>query len=186
MPETNELVVEAIRGIGCDPDNLGFVGLEVDLPEVYHEILEPEWEYISPTLFYAKGYDVNPHITLIYGLLFKAHEHREWIDTILARWYKPGFVVMPEVEAFRGDDGNEAYAAIVLTLGDNEYDLNQLKTANDELRKLPHVNGYPEYKPHVTVGYVKSEFADKAVQRIKDIEVRPFNIGELDYGTPRD
>lgn len=185
MPETNNIVKEAIATLGHDPDNLGFVGLEIELPAVYKQVLDPEWEYKSPSLFYVKGYDVDPHITLIYGLLFQAYEHQDWIDEILDEWYPPAVIVMPEVEAFFADDGNEAYAAIVLTLGDNRYDWEQLRTANDELRKLPHVNGFPLYKPHITVGYVKDEFAALAIERLKSVEVRPFRTGDLDYGTAR-
>lgn len=183
MPETDDIARTAISTLGHDPDNLGFVGLEIELPAVYKQVLDREWEYKSPTLEYVKGFDVSPHITLIYGLLFQAHEHQDWIDRMLTTWHKPNVVVMPEVEAFFADDGNEPYAAIVLTLGDNQYDLNQLKGANDELRKLPHVNGFPIYKPHITVAYVKDEFAAKAVARLKSVEVRPLITGDIDYGS---
>lgn len=183
MPETDTIARTAISELGHDPDDLGFVGLEIELPAVYKEVLDPAWEYKSPVLQYVKGYDVSPHITLIYGLLFKAHEHRDWIDAVLKDWYKPNLVVMPGVEAFFANDGNEPYAAIVLTLGDNDYDLSQLKQANDELRKLPHVNGFPVYKPHITIGYVKDEFAAVAVQRVESVMTRPLRTGELDYGT---
>lgn len=186
ISDTGDLATEAIRRLGLDPDDKGFVGLEIELPAVYKQVLEPEWEYISPVETYVKGYKVNPHITLIYGLLFMAYDHKDLIDGVLKNWYKPNMVVMPEVEAFFSNDGNEAYAAIVLTLGDNEHDLEDLKAANDELRKLPHVNGFPVYKPHITIGYVKDEFAAVAVERLKSVEVRPLRTGELDYGTPGD
>ena len=186
IAEETDISREAIAELGYDPDNLGFVGLEMELPAVYRMELDDEWEYNSPTQTYVKGYSVSPHITLIYGLLFQAHEHKDWIDGVLSDWHKPNVVLLPGVEAFHGDDGNEEYSAIVLTLDTNDWDLGALKGANDQLRKLPHVNGFPVYRPHVTVGYVKREFADLAVGRMLNIETRPLISGELDYGTPND
>lgn len=185
MPEETDFSRAAIDAIGGNPDDLGYVGLEIELPEVYKMELDPEWEYKSPVLQYAKGYDVDPHITLIYGLLFKPNdpEFRPFVDAALKDWMKPNIVLMPGVERFDGDDGNELYSAIVLTLDTNTWDLESLKEANDQLRKLPHVNGFPIYKPHITVGYVLREFADVAVNRLKDIQPRPFHTGDLDYGS---
>ena len=184
MPEETQWSREAIIRLGLDPDDLGFVGLEVELPSVFKMVLDAEWEYKSPvpTMQYVKGYDVNPHITLIYGLLFKADENRDLIDGVLENWHKPNLVVMPGVEAFHGDDGHDLYSAVVLTLDTNDWDLARLKEANDQLRRLPHVNGFPIYKPHITVGYVKREFADIAVARLKEIQVRPLITGDLEYG----
>lgn len=186
MPEETKWSRLAIERLGHDPDNLGFVGLEIEVPSVYKMQLDPEWEYKSPVFEYVKGYDVNPHITLIYGLLFQAYEHRDLIDGVLENWHKPNLVLMPEVEAFDADDDLQVYSAIVLTLGENTWDLEALKQANDELRRLPHVNGFPVYKPHITIGYVKREFRDVAVQRLKDVQPRPFRTGDLDYGSASD
>lgn len=172
----------ALYSLGLDPDDLGFVGLEVELPWPYRAVLPLEWAYNSPTQKHVNGYDANPHITLLYGLLFKAHAHKDWIDGVLADWHKPNLVLMPGAEAFDGDDGVEPYSAIVLTLEDNDWDLAALKGANDRLRKLPHVNGFPVYRPHVTVGFVKREFKDKALARILEVEPRPLNTGGIDYG----
>lgn len=185
MPEEIPLSRVAIERVGGDPDNLGFVGLEVILPPEFlrDEVLDPEWEYKSPVLKYVKGYDINHHITLIYGLLFDAAKNRDLVDGVLKDWFKPNLVVLPEVEAFDGDDDYNVYSAIVLSVGTNEWDLRNLKEANDQLRKLPHVCGFPVYNPHVTVGYVKREFAAQAVSRLRDVEVRPLLTGGLDYGS---
>lgn len=183
MPEETPYSRDAIERIGRDPDNLGFVGLEIDLPPVYKAAIDREWVYNSPVLEYVKGLDVSPHITLIYGLLFDPKENRDLIDAALKDWHKPNLVLMPGVERFDGDDDYELYSAIVLTLEDNTWDLGPLKEANDQLRKLPHVNGFPVYKPHVTVAYVKREFAARAVSRLREIEPRPLVTGGLDYGS---
>ena len=183
--EDTDFARNAVDAIGLNPDDLGCVMLEVELPSVYRMVLEPEWEYRSPVKKFMKGYDVDAHITLLYGLLFDPSdpEFRPFVDAALANWYKPNVVLMPGVEAFDIDDGYELSSAIVLTLDTNTHDLRDLKEANDQLRKLPHVNGFPEYKPHITVGYVKREFADAAVNRLKDLEPRPFHTGELNYGS---
>jgi hypothetical protein len=183
--EDTDFSRKAIEWIGRDPDDLGCVMLEVDLPGVYRMVLEPEWEYRSPVKKFMSGYDIKSHITLLYGLLFRPSHPtgRQLVDMALANWYKPNIVLMPGVEAFDIDDGHELSSAIVLTLDTNTHDLRDLKAANDQLRKLPHVNGFPVYKPHITVGYVKREFADVAVERLKELEPRPFHTGDLDYGS---
>lgn len=184
MPEKNEIVRAAIEKIGCDPDELGFVGLKVELPEEYRAALEPEWEYVSPYEKYVKGYDIDPHITLMYGLLFSAEEEQALVEGILEGVYEPNVVMFTEVEAFHNDDDHVFYSAIVLSLGEwmeNSWEYSELKALNDELRKLPHVNGFPVYKPHITVGYVRREFADQAVARLKEIEPRPLRTLGLEY-----
>lgn len=183
--EETDFSREAVAALELNPDDLGCVMLEVELPPIYRMELDPEWAYTSPTKKFIKGYDVNPHITLLYGLLFPANdpEFRPFVDAALANWHKPNIVLMPGVEAFDVDDGNELCSAIVLTLDENTWDLEILQEANDQLRKLPHVNGFPVYKPHITVGYVKREFADAAVERLNDIMPRPFHTGGIDYGS---
>lgn len=181
MPEETDLQRTAIERVGADPDNLGFVGLKVELPSEFRAVLDPNWAYSSPVLKYVRGYEGQPHITLIYGLLFSAAENRDLVDGVLEKVHVPNLVVMPEVEAFDADDDYALYSAVVLTLGTNEWDLANLKAANDALRKLPHVNSFPVYKPHITVGYVHREFKDLAVSRVKDVEIRPIHTRELEY-----
>ena len=181
MPETSDLAREAILRIGVDPDNLGFVGLQVELPPEFRNVLDPSWAYTSRRFEYVRGYEGTPHITLIYGLLFPADINRHLVDGVLANWHKPNLVVLPEVKAFHANDGDADYAAIVLSLGTNEWDLKKLKEANDELRKLPHVNPFPVYDPHVTVGYVRNEFAHLAIERVKALEIRPLHTRGLEY-----
>lgn len=176
----------AIYALGHDPDDLGFVGLEIGLPEIYRGVLDPSWAYNSPTQKFVKGYNANPHITLLYGLLFRAYEHKDWIDSVLSDWQKPNLVLMPGAEAFDSDDGEVDYSAVVLTLDTNDWDLGALKGANDRLRRLPHVNGFPTYKPHVTVGFVHRGFKDQAIERILEVQARPLIAGGIDYGTPGD
>ena len=184
MPESSEIARTAIERIGCDPDNLGFVGLKVELPPEYREALEPEWAYTSPSLQYVRGYQGQPHITIIYGLLFSAADNRDLVDGVLEKWYEPNVVLFEHVEAFDGDDDYGLYSAIVLTLGEwqeNSWAYAELKMGNDELRRLPHVNGFPVYKPHITVGYVKREFKDLAIGRIQNLQNRPLRTTGLEY-----
>lgn len=181
MPEESNISREAINRLGLDPDNLGCVMLEVDMPDEFRDVLDPSWAYVSPKLEYVKGYAGEAHVTLLYGLLFNAMEESDLIDAALEKWHKPNLLVFPDVEAFPGDDGHELYSAIVLTMKNNDWDGGRLREANDELRKLPHVNGFPEYKPHVTVGYVLKPYTELALERVREVEVRPFHTGDLEY-----
>jgi hypothetical protein len=181
MPEETSASREAINRLGLNPDNLGCVMLEVHMPDDYRVVLDPEWEYHSPKLEYVKGYEGDAHVTLLYGLLTSAEENKDLVDQVLETWHKPNLLVFPDVEAFPGDDGHEMYSAIVLTMEHNDWDSESLEDANGRLRRLPHVNGFPEYKPHVTVGYVLKPYTELALERVREVLVRPFRTGDLEY-----
>lgn len=183
MPEENDISREAIDLIGCNPDDLGYVGMEVTLPGMYRNALEPEWAYHSPKYQYVKGYEGTPHVTLLYGLLFSAKEHQRLIDASLETWYKPIALVFDDSDAFHSEDDHALYSAIVLKPNDEPMGTSPgpLKEANDRLRRLPHVCPFPVYTPHVTVGYVRREFADQALGRIRDLGPLVARTLDLEY-----
>lgn len=51
-----------------------------------------------------------------------------------------------------------------------------LETIYNRLSKLPNSNEYPDYKPHVTVAYVKSGLGEKYL----DLDFKVFNRFKVD------
>ncbi|MDR1264358.1 MAG: hypothetical protein LBK42_02025 [Propionibacteriaceae bacterium] len=133
-------------------DNLGCVMLRCGTGS-YEPLIEPEWaanpdvlpDYCEGTAF------LNPnalHLTLKYGLM-PALVTGEDVDEALAGWRPPPILFVTGFELFGGGDGWKALVATV----ENPPVLQQ---ANHWLSLLPHIDTWPGYRAHVTLGYIKS------------------------------
>lgn len=178
---------KALKLLGVDPNNLGCVMLDVDLPPEYREVMDPDWGYTSPDRDYIAGFTGEAHITLLYGLLFSAKEHKGLVDEVLDGWWKPPVLVLPQVKVFPQEENGVKYAALVLGTKEktvwgfsaSEVDL---VDANRRLSRLPHVRMYYEYTPHVTIGYVKEEYITEAKLALSSCLNRPIKTGDINYG----
>jgi hypothetical protein len=184
MPELDPNVRKAIELCNGDPDNLGCVMLEVELPNTYRLVLDDKWAYHSETQSYIKGYEGKTHVTLLYGLLFSAKEHQDIVDTALNGWRAPGILPFYQPAVFRGDDDGVSYSCLILKPEERDRDWanDELADANARLSKLPHVRGFVDYDPHVTIGYVRREFEQEALEELEMIVPRPLITRSLDYG----
>lgn len=192
MPEDNKHARLAIEGLGVDPDNLGCVMLDVDPSAVnrLRSVLDPEWAYHSPTLEYVKGFDGDPHVTLLYGLLLNPKENRDLIDGVLDGWSPPAVLTFNYITDFGGSDGNDTYGCLVMksasvgswTEGGGGWVKEELGEANARLSKLPHVRPFVDYDPHVTIGYVKRQHRAEALKRLGDQQLFPVVVTGLNYG----
>ena len=184
MGEQNPTIRKAIEMLGADPDQLGCVMLEAELPNVYRMVLDPEWAYYSQTQSYIDGYYGESHVTLLYGLMFSAQKHRDIIDDVLGDWKPPGILSFHKISVFRGEDEGVPYSCLVLKANerDVEWANAELREANARLSKLPHVRGFVDYDPHVTIGYVAREFEREALEELGMVQARPMITGGLDYG----
>jgi 2'-5' RNA ligase len=119
---------------------------------VYLDI--PNWEEIVSNINHqdlylpedpTHGRESDPHATILYGL------HPEVTD-----------------EDVRNVIKNQNLSHIILdidgidTFQNKDYDVVKMNVKSDvlnhlnkEMSKLPHTTDYPDYKPHVTLGYVK-------------------------------
>lgn len=68
-----------------------------------------------------------------------------------------------------------------ISLFKNEYDVlkfevksKKLHQLNKKLEKLPFENDYPEYKPHLTIGYLKKGKGEKYLDKFKFLEYDLF------------
>lgn len=184
MPEIDPNVRAAIELCNGDPDSLGYVGLNVELPNAYRLVLDRRWEYRSEQQQYIDGYDGKPHVTLLYGLLFSAKSHKGIINKQLEGWSKPSILPFYRVSVFRGDDAGDAYSCLVLKPEERDRDWanEELEEANARLSKLPHVRPFVDYDPHVTIGYVKREYEREALDELNSLSTRPLITQDLDYG----
>lgn len=101
------------------------------------------------------GLETEPHCTLLYGL----HEEVtvEQITAIVTK-YNYGQIMAHNMSVFENDKFD------VLKF---EVSSSYLKKINADLQSLPHTSTYPDYKPHITVAYLKPGTGAKYVELFK-------------------
>jgi hypothetical protein len=99
------------------------------------------------------GIETEPHVTLLYGFEPEVEESeiKKIIDEI-----DFSSVKINKASLFE----NEDYDVLKFTASSPE-----LFVANKKLKVLPHQNDYPDYKPHLTLAYLKSGRGKKYVEK---------------------
>ena len=132
--------------LGIDTSKLGCVMLDVDDTGLGDHVTPALW-YDDPTdALNRYGRETEPHVTLLYGLLESAHTWREQVDEVLADWTPPKQLDVHRLEVFE----TPRYDCVVGMTGS----VVALADAHGALSRLPHINTFPTYKPHITIGYV--------------------------------
>lgn len=112
------------------------------------------------------GIETEPHVTLLYGFDpgVKESEIKKIINEI-----DFSSVKIHNISLFE----NEDYDVLKFTATSST-----LSVANEKLRDLPHKNDYPDYKPHLTVAYLKSGKGKKYVEKFSSMEwnLKPKNV----------
>jgi len=155
------------EALGLSTDRLGVVMLSFEGSESLVDPsmgLKAEHLYESPVADrkYLRG---EPHVgvshsTLLYGLLPGVRP--EHVQEVMQGWQPPIAVTSSAIEIFRpsfppGDPDHDAYGCLVALLDPSP----EMLDAHQRLSLLPHIDTHPEYKPHVTLAYVKAEHADQ-------------------------
>lgn len=96
------------------------------------------------------GLATEPHVTVLYGLHEEVHE--DLVCRVCQGVDGPLEVDVKGISTFE----NEDYDVLKL---DVESDL--LRKMNKAFRSFPHTNDYDDYKPHMTVAYLKKGTAGK-------------------------
>ena len=99
------------------------------------------------------GISENPHLTLLYGL--KPNITKEQIEEVLKRVID-GDKIIIEIENIDTFD-NDSFDVVKFNIKKTE----QLQRIFDALSELPNENTFPDYKPHMTIGYVKKGLGEK-------------------------
>ena len=97
------------------------------------------------------GRETNPHVTLLYGL--HSNVTKEDIENVINKFKNKTIDI--QIDGI-GKFDNEEYSVVKFNVVSPI-----LFEINKELTKLPHTSDYPDYKPHMTISYVKKGEADK-------------------------
>ena len=119
------------------------------------------------------GLQPRPHLTLLYGV------HKEVEDEDIQKCFEgmteDDFKVQIEgVSLFENPEFD------VVKLGVTKTD--KLQEVYDRLSQLPNSNQFPEYKPHITIGYVKRGLGQKYLN--PDYKYQIKNISKIVYVRP--
>ena len=138
---------QVYEDLGIDTNKLGCIMVDTEPIEV-SSVIDPADLYHDPEDEFAQGVisEAMPHVTLLYGLLSSGQAMRKHVDTVLNGW-ELGSVQITSVTAF---EGNPDYTPLVA-----EVSTDGLDEAHARLQLLPHIDTFPEYRPHITLAYLK-------------------------------
>lgn len=167
---------------GIDLDRLGAVMLDtvpIDVmsfvPESFAEDL---YTSPDPAKYWVKA-DVaskGAHLTLLYGII----EHRGWRTSareVLSMW-RPEPVETSGLTFFPDPSGGP-FSAVVLKVEKTSH----LLQGRARLELLPHINTFVEYKPHLTLAYVKKGREMAWIDELGNaLSGHSFPIAHINYG----
>lgn len=110
----------------------------------------------EPSRFWINGLTMarNPHMTLIFGLMKSGEEYKEQIAKLFKDWYLPDQAVQVEsIGHFPSPFEDEPYYCIVAHIKVTD----AILEAHQRLQMLPHIDTYSEFKPHVTLAYIRKD-----------------------------
>jgi 2'-5' RNA ligase len=148
----------------------GCVMLNLNIPNWNNilSIIDEDDLYIDPK-DPSYGLEHDPHITVLYGLHSNIPDDKV-ISIINEYKYKNYNIQIQNIDSFK----NAEFDVLKLSIIPDD----NLKEFNLSLSELPNTNDYPDYKPHITIGYLKPGFSDK----YKDlISIPKFKIESIVY-----
>lgn len=109
------------------------------------------------------GLEDEPHCTLLYGLHPEVtlEEIKQSIDNIVFSDCK-----VYNISCFN----NEKYDVLKFDVGYPTKGGAFLSKANNNLKQLPYTSDYPDYHPHLTIGYLKPGTGGKYIEKFKGLE----------------
>lgn len=140
---------EVYDDLDIDLKTLGCVMLKTETPDTSFIRDEDLYYSSDPKLFWINGRVPNSHITLKYGLMPQVR--REHVDAVIKDMPIPDYLVPTGITMFASPYPDEPYECIVLPIALTP----PLAALHNHLNYLPHINTFPEYKPHITLAYVR-------------------------------
>lgn len=170
QPPTQKEAFDNAFGVTADEqkDVHDFSSTQVDLPEAFAAKIRAFGETIPEAELAGDGRETESHITVLYGL----HDADPAQAAGLLEGSGPIEAKVGKLSIFKGKDGKPD----VLKLDVSSPDLSKL---NRKLRQgVEFTNSFPDYKPHITVAYVKpgegTKYVGKAVPGLTG-ETIPFD-----------
>ena len=155
-------------------DYYGCVMMEANIDnwEDYHLAgIDEEDIYIKP---YDESYGLEeqPHITVLYGL------HEDEVDEevypeIIKQNMKPLTVLINEIDIFEGDEYDVVKYNVPIS--------DQLQEYRDLFMRFPNTQTFPEFKPHMTIAYVKPGEGKKYKRKLREPFEVTFDKGVYSY-----
>jgi hypothetical protein len=163
------------------PGDLGCIMLDLTpIPVTGWLPTDTIYFYGDDRMAYAKGpvAEHGAHVTLLYGLTPDAEagvRQRESVDELLAG-LDLSSVTVEDVGDFSPMFGLP-YAPIIAHVSSPD-----LVEANRRLRFLPHVDTFPDYRPHVTLAYVHDLSRDASLHYLQGLVGHELKATGINYG----
>lgn len=104
------------------------------------------------------GFETEPHVTLLFGLHQEVTD--EEVKSVINKFrFKP--IKLSKLSMFDNPD----YDVLKFDIADDGGG-HILYEANKEFKKFPHTSNFPDYHPHMTVGYLKSGKGEKWIKKL--------------------
>ena len=175
MKISNENLYELL---GIDTSELGCMMAKFSTPTRLLNEIPENLLYHDPEDPGEYGKVFDSHVSLLYGLLKPAHETREAVDLVLRDLSFYEKTLFGPADWFSPSD--QSYDVLYIPpVGKAPF-----VDAHQRLSRLPHVNLYPVYTPHLTLAYVKKGTAREAAWFVNRIapDYRTLWFHGYDYG----
>lgn len=175
MDTPNENLYELL---GIDTGELGCMMVKFSTPTILLNQIPEHILYHDPADPGEYGKVFDSHVSLLYGLLRPAHETREAVDLVLRGLSFSEKFLFASADWFSPLD--QPYDVLYIPPVHKD----MFVDAHRRLSRLPHVNLYPEYTPHLTLAYVKKGTAREAAWLVRAMtpELRTLWFHGYDYG----
>lgn len=130
--------------------------------------IDPDDVYES-NLDSTYGIQKNPHVTILYGLHDNVTE--EMVKSVLDNYHGEIDIEIDGIGVFEKAD----FDVVKFNVNPD----GALQHLFNELSKLPNSNEYPDYKPHITIAYVKKGYGRKYIK--PDYKYRVENVDKICY-----
>lgn len=109
------------------------------------------------------GLEETPHVTIVYGIHEDEVDPQRMAD-LIEHYMKPLTVTIKEVDIFEGKEYDVVKYNVPIT--------GQLQGYRDIFMQIPNTQNFPEFKPHMTIAYVKPGTGKKYKTELRD----PFRV----------
>ena len=136
----------------------------------FEKLIKWAKENVPESCLYYKenkdGYELDPHVTVLYGLHTTNFKDVEKI----IKNQKQFEIKLEKISIF---DTNPDYDVLKI-----EVESDELRKLNDKLKSLPYTNSFKSYKPHCTIAYIKKGECKDLIGN-KTFYGKKFKIKEL-------